>query len=506
MSATVGESTAAEVGGVDAVADEGVLYDREILQAYETFFASLLFPESSVIVMAMKNFLFQWTLNHYDNDDDGGEGISSSQSAAAASSLNSYCQSTFDSLMKSNKPRRSGDDNNDPSKLRRSVESFVYGQVRDVIQKGIDVELRKEVKGQQQEGGEDSDVMFTMTPSQFEDRLKELQFIQPSHLEIACLKDDEEIDANTSTGADAKSHLTELLQAPIRALLSVDAYHSPREKLQQILLVYQGVNAALSTALNEGNITGSTILPSADDVLPSIILVCIKARPRTLLQNIQFIEQFALPEYLRGEAGYAYTNLYGAIQFLQDLDLKHDDGSTPSQLSISAADLKAGLEKSRKLMQVDRSKEGDNSSSKKEFQNPLLEDTGLPVAVPQQVKLSVQEVHQALSRGESVDLNWAATKQDNLQQQQQPQEPPNAAVAHLPDGFRRNYTFLNAQPSDIRLADLPQLLEEYNMLVHVTEELLGERAARLVAERKQREMKQQQSLGEKLLLGDPKYS
>jgi hypothetical protein len=177
------------------------------------------------------------------------------------------------------------------------------------------------------------------------------------------------------------------------------------------------------------------------------------------------------------------------------LDLKNDDGSTSSQLSISAADLKACLEKSRKFMQVDRSKEAGDSS-KKVFPNPLLEDTVLPFAIPQ-VKLSVREVHLALSRGETVDLNWAATKQEN---DQQPQEPPN--VAHLPDGFRRNYTFLNAQVSDIRMADLPQLLEEYNMLVHVTEELLGERAARLVAERKQRELKQQQSLGEKLLLGD----
>ncbi|KAL3936246.1 MAG: hypothetical protein SGARI_002640, partial [Bacillariaceae sp.] len=322
----------------------------------------------------------------------------------------------------------------------------------------------------------------------------------PSHLEIACMQD--------ATADDGDDGLQELLEKPIRALLSMDAYHSPYEKLEQILLAYQGVNAALSTALNKNKSEGApSVLPSADDVLPTMILVCIKARPRNLLQNLQFIEEFAAPEYLRGEAGYAYTNLYGAVQFLQDLDLQHSgegdaDAVSSNQLSISREDLKLGLEKCRKQRDdLMASKNGaaafDGSSSR--VSNPLVDGTALPQPLPS-VKLSVQDVHTAQMHGETVDLEWAKQRQ-----QQQPQEAPYTSDiyhARLPADFKRSYTFLNAQSQDIRVTDLQPLLDEYHMLVHVTEELLSERKARIAAERKQRELEQQQTLGEKLLLGD----
>jgi hypothetical protein len=289
----------------------------------------------------------------------------------------------------------------------------------------------------------------------------------------------------------------------------MDAYHSPYEKLEQILLVYKGVNAALSTALNENKREGApSVLPSADDVLPTVILVCIKARPRHLLHNLQFIEQFAAPEYLRGEAGYAYTNLYGAVQFLQDLDLKHTiegeeghgDAVSSNQLSISTEDLKKGLEKCRKQRdEMMASQKGVSSASATSSNsNPLVDGTGLPQALPS-IKLSVQEVHTAQMHGETVDLEWAKQRQHH-----QPQEAPTTGAiyhAKLPEGFKRSYSFLNAQPQDIRVADLQHLLDEYHMLVHVTEELLSERKARIAAERKQRELEQQQALGEQLLLG-----
>jgi hypothetical protein len=43
-----------------------------------------------------------------------------------------------------------------------------------------------------------------------------------------------------------------------------------------------------------------------------------------------------------------------------------------------------------------------------------------------------------------------------------------------------------SRPEDIRVTDLSQLLAEYRMLVHATEQLLGERAARQATERKHR--------------------
>jgi hypothetical protein len=470
----------------------GITSDPAVLQAYFALWTSMLWPESSVLVQGMKNFLFNWRQNHFNTD--GTPSLS-----AASLALKTYCKSTVDSLIKSNKNLMGTSE--DSSRLRRSLESFVYGHVRDVIFQAIDESFESKDHLLTVDNAEKSS---TVTPREFEEKILELQFVQPSHLEVACLQDETETDAarDDNNDDDKKKELQELLEEPIRALLSVDAYHSPFEKLQQILLVYQGVNGSLSKALNRDN-TDPPVLPSADDVLPTIILVCIKAQPRNLLQNVQFIEQFAAPEYLRGEAGYAYTNLYGAVLFLQDLDLtsggQANGGGGSNQLSISPEELKNGLETCRKRRdEMLASKSATTSSN--ERSNPLVDGTGLPKAFPT-IKLSVQEVHAAHSRGETVDMEWA-----KVRQLEQPHEAPNVSSTRvaLPTGFKRSYTFLNAQPSDIRVIDLAKLLDEYHMLVQVTEDLLSERAARITSERKRQELEQQQVLGEKLLLSKPR--
>jgi hypothetical protein len=103
------------------------------------------------------------------------------------------------------------------------------------------------------------------------------------------------------------------------------------------LAVYQGVNTALSTAPSH-NQSKAQKLPSADDVLPTIILTVLHAKPKRIFQNLQLVKVFAHQEYVRGEAGYLYTNLDGALQFLQDLDM-----NKPSSLPISSKAFCHGL-------------------------------------------------------------------------------------------------------------------------------------------------------------------
>jgi hypothetical protein len=153
------------------------------------------------------------------------------------------------------------------------------------------------------------------------DRVNALQFVTAAHLEVACLQ-------HLSTAHDVPA----ILQEPVEALLSVALHHAPYEKLQRILAMYHAINVALSQTLNPTTTTTTPTennlpkkLPSADDVLPTIILTVLQARPQRLLYNLQLIEDFLPPEQLRGEAGYAYTNLYGAIQFLTDLNIGPDD-------------------------------------------------------------------------------------------------------------------------------------------------------------------------------------
>lgn len=357
-----------------------------------------------------------------------------------ASALRSYLTSTFESLKSQAAWRQVIVDDD----LRHALESFLYGHCRQSVQNVLKDEIAQD--------------------EEFLERLTSLQFVSPVHLELVCLVDTDPDD---------------LLKESIEALLSVDSYFSPYEKLQCMLKVFHSVNTALSKALNKKD-ASSERLPSADDVLPTLILTILRSKPPRMVSNLRMIDVFCPPEYLRGEAGYAYTNLYGALQFLRDLNMYH-----PESLSINPHDFRRELEKSRAcakrhLEQV--TTDNLNESAKEDV-------TVFPIKIP------VNAVRAARLRGETVDLEWA--KQWQVEHGAVESNLTTSKVGHrrqgtdgfpdsLPSGFSRSYSFMVTRPEDIRVTDLPQLLAEYKMLVHATEQLLGERTARLAAERKQK--------------------
>jgi hypothetical protein len=370
--------------------------------------------------------------------------------------MKSYVDSTVESTLKSHPAWRG----QDLAQVKRSLESFLYGQAQPILD-------RLEWTG-----------LFVMMEDEWMERLHQLQFLQPTHLEIHCLD-------------ETKEALDELLREPVQAMISIDQYYSPYEKLQRIFLVYQSVNEALSVALNgqqqpqqqqttSSNTTSNRKLPSADDVLPTIILTVLRAKPHRLLRNLQMIENFAPPEYLRGEAGYAFTNLYGAVQFLQDLNM-----DKPESLSIAPEDFRKGLEESV-LKTQERFSIGVSGTV------DYLENTD-PGFVP---TIHAQDVRQARLNGEVINLEWAIQYQKDHPEKYglDKTADPGTDSAPLPVGFQRSYGFLSSTPQDIRLADLPKLLTEYKMLVHVTEQLLGERGARLAQDKKNKDVQKKRQL------------
>jgi hypothetical protein len=450
--------------------------EASIVKAYHDFSSTLLQPECAMLVQGMRSFF---------------RNLPASTMEEMATSLKIYLEKTCESL----KSHVAWKDQSSSMKdlVRRSLDSFVYGHCKPIL---------------------DSlqwDGLFQMTEQEWEERLLQLQFVQPTHLEIACLLQKE--------GSDTVVDLDEILRAPKESLLSVDRYYSPYEKLQRILKMYQGVNAALSTALNyqqqqqeSGEGGGKERkLPSADDVLPTIILTVLRAQPDRIFRNLQLVEAFCPPEYLRGEAGYAYTNLYGAVQFLHDMDLEH-----PSSLAISPEDFRKGLEEckagTRKRI----------SAMTERFASTLL----LPEQhlVAKNLALSVQDVRMARLRGEVVDLEWALQWQQQHQEQQyhsssissKGQSTGMKSTAEddedllyddveevaLPVGFTRSYSFLTSRPEDIRLADLPNLLAEYRMLAHTTERLLGERTARFQSKKRRQKSQRKQLLHDRMMQAD----
>lgn len=404
---------------------------KATLQSYQSFLNSLQDPACAVLVQGIRTFC----RNFRDSTD----------SATASSKLKFYVGAAFETV-KQHSVFKAFDEN----MLRRSLESFVFGHCRSHLE---------------------SLMRTTETAANdkaFREKLQSLQFVTPSHLEIHCL-------ANQPDDV-----LKTLLAKSVAALQSVDSYHSVYEKLQRILAIYREANAALTTALQHGS---SDKLPSADDVLPTIILTVLKANPIRLSFNLQLVEELSPPGYLRGEAGYAYTNLYGAFQFLQDLDFDKE----PASLSISkdafCEAIAAHRSEVEKRLQTLDKRSLDVAVSATIDEDIVLVTTNSP---------SPLEIRQARLRGEKVDLDWALQWQEkyghNMDSSERSSECPRSAIEKaeqgLPTGFRRTYSFLTTRSEDIRVSDLPLLLDEYRMLVHATENLLGERVLKAAAERK----------------------
>lgn len=341
-----------------------------------------------------------------------------------------------------------------------------------------------------------------------DDKLAALQFVTPSHLDIHHLLEGKNDGGTSASGGDGDGEGGVLqpwdiaLEASISSLRSINRQHSPGMMLSCILGAYKGVNDALSNAMVKD--------AGADDVLPTLILSVLRAKPARIASALKFIDLFATHQQMRGEAGYAYTNLYGAVQFIQDLDFEEHSSSEDHANGVDGSDLKAkrltitpeefrrGLEKCT----LEAKKKGRNGESTagdgRERQSESAKDAEEEDDDDEIFDIPASVVREARLRGEVVDVDWAhkwlegrraeARKErairaesevfDEDERKPLPKPPP------LPQGFTRSYTFLSTKPEDIRVCDIPQLLQEYRMLVHASEALLAERTAKYNAEHK----------------------
>ena len=466
---------------------------RQTLEAYQALLQKLQGAEAAALVNGMRNYLRKLStmLSSSDRKVDP---------ATTAKAFHSYIDSTFDSIdhlpesssSSSSSTTTAGGGNVSREDMKAALESFLYGQAHGALW-SCTVQPTK-----------DQDCL---------DRCQSLAFLEPKHLDVACLQE----EGGESSVPDEKSAL------PTAALLSMEAYYSPYEKLQRILATYREVNVTLQRALNANNSDNNKKeqkLPSADDVLPTLILTVLRAQPTSIVSDLQFIETFATSEHLRGEAGYAFTNLYGAVQFL--LDLPMDEPS--SNLSIDPAEYRKGLEECRsKMMTKQQELLGDvdvdaalnrvggigSHELEQQQEGAVVGDAESGVAVPPApvggVSIPVNEVRAARLRGEVLDLDWARQHSDwdpSLEVTNSMTAGPTGESSgedenlRLPSGFSRTYSFLATQPDDVRLVDLPQLLDEYKMLARTVEVLLAERASKASQERKERMRSTERTLRE----------
>ncbi|CAO3624282.1 unnamed protein product [Mucor fragilis] len=160
----------------------------------------------------------------------------------------------------------------------------------------------------------------TFSPSTMDDKEKDeilhhkiniFRWIREEHLDIPMTDD------NDSFLTFAESEL-----------LKMNNYKAPRDKLICILNCCKVIFGLMKHM--EGD-------EGADVFLPLLIYVVIRANPPKLISNVQYISRFRNPDHLRSEAGYYLTNLMGAIEFIETMDV--------NSLSVSQEEFDRNIEK-----------------------------------------------------------------------------------------------------------------------------------------------------------------
>lgn len=116
-------------------------------------------------------------------------------------------------------------------------------------------------------------------------------------------------------GLDIKEkspEIRELIDKAITDVIEMNSKIAPQEKIGSI------VNCSKSI-LNIINLSqGVTV--SADEFLPAMVYVVLKANPPLLHSNVKYITSYSIPARLRsGEGAYYFTNMCCAVEFIEHL-------------------------------------------------------------------------------------------------------------------------------------------------------------------------------------------
>lgn len=105
-------------------------------------------------------------------------------------------------------------------------------------------------------------------------------------------------------------------------LLRINGYKSPRDKLVIMCNVLQLITGSTCFTLDIIAKCGKGEVANQDTILPSLILVIIRANPANMISNIKYVTRFRNPQDLEdGKIQFVMTSMMGAVSFIYNMDL-----------------------------------------------------------------------------------------------------------------------------------------------------------------------------------------
>ncbi|CAI5454658.1 unnamed protein product [Caenorhabditis angaria] len=95
-------------------------------------------------------------------------------------------------------------------------------------------------------------------------------------------------------------------------LSMLDVYVTAQDKLKCVVRCCDVINNLIA-------LSSKGAVASADDLTPVLVFVIIKANPRSLLSNVQFVETFAGDKIETGRDAYYWTNFKSAVEFIKTI-------------------------------------------------------------------------------------------------------------------------------------------------------------------------------------------
>lgn len=178
------------------------------------------------------------------------------------------------------------------SAIYEDVPSQVKEQLLDYFERYVMVFLYKYLFCPPSTSDEKEDLVI-------QKRIRQLSWVNAQHLDC-CI-------------SERSMEVRELVYAAIVELLGMDSVKAPLEKLICVVRCCRSVLEVLQ------HCQGGPV--SADEFLPALIFVVLKANPPRLRSNILYVTRFCNDARLmQGEAGYYFTNLCCAVSFIENLN------------------------------------------------------------------------------------------------------------------------------------------------------------------------------------------